>query len=253
MLGANLRQLAKGAQSISALCRELGINRTQFNRYLAGESFPRPDVLHRICSFFDVDARILLEPVNEISDHTPSLLQHPEIAEFIGATKAVVTEAQFPSGFFRYSRRSFMQSTKFVSGLAYVYRQDGHAFMKGFEARQAMQQQGLGASKRAREFRGFMIPHETGVSTMVCRRGAMNVSFNFLAPVASFDSNFWVGYTSRAGQETPGHPRVTRVVYEHLRGGLGEALSVARNAGLGDIDTLPPFHRAQFESDQEFN
>ena len=59
MLGANLRRLTRGAVSISALCRDLGINRTQFNRYLAGESFPRPDVLHRICSFFDVDARIL--------------------------------------------------------------------------------------------------------------------------------------------------------------------------------------------------
>ena len=46
MLGDNLRQLSQQAASISALCRELGINRTQYNRYLAGESFPRPDVLH---------------------------------------------------------------------------------------------------------------------------------------------------------------------------------------------------------------
>ena len=66
MFGANLRQLARDSASISALCRDLQINRTQFNRYLAGESFPRPDVLHRICSFFGVDARILLEPVSDI-------------------------------------------------------------------------------------------------------------------------------------------------------------------------------------------
>ncbi|SPF80706.1 helix-turn-helix domain-containing protein [Pseudoprimorskyibacter insulae] len=253
MLGANLRQLAQGAQSISQLCRELGINRTQFNRYLAGESFPRPDVLHRMCSFFGVDARILLEPVEQINSTSPSLLTHPEIADFIGATKAVVTENQFPSGFYRYSRRSFMQRTRFVQGLAFVYRQDGHTFMKGFEARQAMQQQGLPASKKDREFRGFMLPHETGVSTMVCRRNAMNVSFNFLAPVASFDSNFWVGYTARAGQETPGHPRVTRVVYEHLKGGVKEALRVTRSGGICEISELAPFHRAQFESDGEFN
>ena len=66
MLGANLRQLADRYPSVAELCRQLGVNRTQFNRYLSGESFPRPDVLDRICRFFDVDARILLKPLEEI-------------------------------------------------------------------------------------------------------------------------------------------------------------------------------------------
>ena len=61
MFGANLRQLAADYPSISDLARQLGINRTQFNRYLSGESFPRPDVLARICRFFEIDARVLLE------------------------------------------------------------------------------------------------------------------------------------------------------------------------------------------------
>ena len=51
MFGENLCSLAKGYPSISELSRRLGINRTQFNRYLSGENFPRPDVLARICSF----------------------------------------------------------------------------------------------------------------------------------------------------------------------------------------------------------
>lgn len=252
MLGANLRQLTKEASSISALCRDLGINRTQFNRYLAGESFPRPDVLHRMCSFFKVDARILLEPVENIQSGTPSLLSHPEIAEFLGASRAEVGENLFPSGFYRYSRRSFMQEHQYVQGLAFVYRVDNHTFMKGFEARQAMQQQGLPATKSAREFRGFMLPHEGGVSTMVCRKNAMNVSFNFLSPIASFDNNYWLGYTARAGQESVGHSRVVRVIYEHLRGGIGEALDVARQAGLCEGEALAPFHYAQLRAETEF-
>ena len=63
IFGANLLVLSKDYESITALALELGINRTQFNRYLSGESFPRPDVLSRICDFFKVDARILLEPL----------------------------------------------------------------------------------------------------------------------------------------------------------------------------------------------
>ncbi|MEL7204029.1 MAG: helix-turn-helix transcriptional regulator, partial [Pseudomonadota bacterium] len=57
VFGDNLRLLTRRYKSVSGVCRELGVNRTQFNRYLAGESFPRPDVLQQICSFFDVDAR----------------------------------------------------------------------------------------------------------------------------------------------------------------------------------------------------
>src|SRR5680860_341270 len=61
IFGDNLRALSADYPSVAGLCRDLGINRTQFNRYLTGESFPRPDVLHRICQFFGTDARILLE------------------------------------------------------------------------------------------------------------------------------------------------------------------------------------------------
>ena len=84
MFGANLRKLAEGYSSISDLSRQLGINRTQFNRYLSGESFPRPDVLARICAFFDVDARVLLEPVDQI-DQTHDPISSPYFADFIGA------------------------------------------------------------------------------------------------------------------------------------------------------------------------
>ena len=73
MFGENLRVLAKKYPSISELSRRLGINRTQFNRYLSGESFPRPDVLDRICSFFKVDARILLEPGSALEDSGQTL------------------------------------------------------------------------------------------------------------------------------------------------------------------------------------
>ena len=83
MFGANLRILAKKYPSISELSRQLKINRTQFNRYLSGESSPRPDVLDRICAFFEVDARILLEPVEKIASHS-HVLNGPVLAEFVG-------------------------------------------------------------------------------------------------------------------------------------------------------------------------
>ena len=55
----NLIELMGASPNVSALCRDLALNRTQFNRYLAGESFPRPDILQKNCLHFGLDARIL--------------------------------------------------------------------------------------------------------------------------------------------------------------------------------------------------
>ena len=60
---ANLRILLGEDPNVTQISREIGINRTQFNRYLSGENHPRPDVLQKICDHFNVDARVLLEPI----------------------------------------------------------------------------------------------------------------------------------------------------------------------------------------------
>lgn len=252
MLGANLRRLTRDAASISALCRDLGINRTQFNRYLAGESFPRPDVLHRICSFFDVDARILLEPVDKIDTHRRDLLHHPAVAEFVGAGSVSLEEDLFPSGFYRFSRRSFMDDDRFVQGLVYVFREDIFTFIRGFEAKEAMRQQGMPTDPRTREFRGFLIPQEGGIAALVSRRKSLTTSFNFLAPAPSFQNNYWVGYAARTARESITGRRVARLVYEYLGKDRHQVMTAARQTGFCTAEALTPFHRTQLRIDVPF-
>ena len=57
----NLRKLCERAGSVTGIANELGINRAQFVRYMNGESSPRPEILEKICRYFGLDARILLE------------------------------------------------------------------------------------------------------------------------------------------------------------------------------------------------
>lgn len=136
IFGENLRQMAKGYGSVTAVAQALNINRTQYNRYLSGESFPRPDVLAQICAFFNVDARILLEPLETLqpaSAHVP-----PFLADYTATGAQGIPEETFPSGFFRFSRRSFIDTDKFVVGLIYVFRQAEFTFMRGYETRKAM-------------------------------------------------------------------------------------------------------------------
>lgn len=242
MFGANLRVLSRRYPSISELSRQLGINRTQFNRYLSGESFPRPDVLDRICDFFDVDARILLDPVDTLVARG-ALLNGPFLAEYSGYGTHDIPQDLFPDGFYRFSRLSFTNASLFVIGIVHIRRENGHTFIRGFEAREAMRQQGQADDIEAREFRGYVTRQEDGIAMIVSRRKAMTCSFNYLSRVASFENNYWVGYVARTVRESTTSTRVTRMVYEHLGTDLSVVLPAARQSGFCDEENLLPFHR----------
>lgn len=251
MFGENLRRLARKYPSISELSRQLGINRTQFNRYLSGESFPRPDVLDRICTFFDVDARILLEPVERISNRG-LILTGPVLSEFLGESVANVPEDEFPGGFYRFLRRSFLNDEQFVSGLVYVFHHDGWTYVRGYEAKEAMRQQGLPFDARTREFRGYVTRQEDGVALVISHRKGMTCSFNYQSRVSSFENNLWVGYVTRTVRESTTSTRVTRMIYEHLGRGLTRSLPAARQAGFVPEDALTPFHRRLLQVGEPF-
>lgn len=251
MFGANLRQLSADYPSISALARELGINRTQFNRYLSGESFPRPDVLSRICDFFGVDARVLLEPVEQISSGSDAL-SSKYLSQFMGETSQLISEADFPSGFYCFSRRSFVKEDEFVRGLAYVKRVGGNTVIRGYEPKAAMAMQGIPPAPSAREYRGYVQKVEDGVAILASRRNGLTASINFLNRVTSFENNFWVGYVARTVRENASSTRMTRLVYEHIGNDLGRALTLARSAGFCSFDELIPFHQRLLQPEDQF-
>ena len=254
MFGENLRKLSRKYPSISELARQLGINRTQFNRYLSGESFPRPDVLARMCDFFGVDARVLLEPVDDLdTGSTDDLIANPYLRDFVGMAAQGVPEEAFPSGFYRFSRRSFLNADVFVVGLLQVRRDGKHTVLRGFETKDAMRLQGLPTDLQAREFRGLVMQQEKGITILAARRNAMTGSFNYLSRAASFQNNYWAGYVTRTVPESEGGMRVTRLAYEHLGHDRGAVLAAARSTGFRTESELEPFHRRLLRPEAEFS
>ncbi|MEM9968517.1 MAG: helix-turn-helix transcriptional regulator [Pseudomonadota bacterium] len=242
IFGDNLKLLSERHRSVTELARQLGINRTQFNRYISGESFPRPDVLAKICNFFDVDARILLEPVDEIAPRSGPT-QEAFIRDFMGASSARIPEEMFPNGFYRFARRSFVRHDLFIVGIVLVKRQGEHTFLRGYESKEAMDIQGLPVEPAAREFRGIAMQQEDGITLLVSRRNMMTGSFNYLNRVASFDNNFWVGYVTRTAADQARGIRATRLVYEYLGDALSAGIRAYRHTGFISEDELLPFHR----------
>ncbi len=252
IFGDNLRALSADYPSVAELCRDLGINRTQFNRYLSGESFPRPDVLHRICQFFGTDARILLERADHLETASFDLLSHPAVAGFFGPEPVAVPEELFPNGIYRFVRRSFVDEAQFVRGLIQIHREDGYTFLRGYEPMDALRTQGLSTARRDREFRGVVMRQEEGIMVIVSHRNSMACSFNFLAPETSFQSNLWEGYVTRTVREKIAGIRAARMVYEHLGDSFGAILTAARGKSLVGIEDLPPFHARLLRVDQPF-
>ncbi|RUX02568.1 XRE family transcriptional regulator [Mesorhizobium sp. M8A.F.Ca.ET.059.01.1.1] len=77
-LATNLKRLVSGHASVSAVCRGLNMNRSQFERYLQGKSLPNRATARLICDYFRVDEdelyrapeaaaqrHVLLSPIHE--------------------------------------------------------------------------------------------------------------------------------------------------------------------------------------------
>ncbi len=67
-IATNLRDLCSRRGSIAQACREAGINRQQFNRYLTGEAIPNTSNLTKICNYFGIrDTELFQDPGQQSS------------------------------------------------------------------------------------------------------------------------------------------------------------------------------------------
>jgi hypothetical protein len=163
-----------------------------------------------------------------------------------------VDETIFPSGFYKFARRSFLDTDRFVTGLARVFRENGSTVVRGFETREALSAQGMSVTRQAREWRGLILRQEDGVSALISREGSHTASFNYLSRATSFEGKIWVGYVARTIQESVGNDRVVRMIYEHLGTKIGPAKAAASASGYCTADELTPFHRRLLKVDEPF-
>lgn len=240
IFGRNLQSLAARAGSVSQLCRDLGINRTQFLRYLNGSAFPRPDVLQRICAHFGVDARILLEPIDDIpppSDHQhlAALMDrtHPEAAELH------IPETMFPSGLFRIWRRSFALPDRAVVSLARVWREGRLTLIKSYEPQQLTPYAFDMARPPVAPVQGFVMRAEDGVVALSMPRGQRLHRFTYLRQGHAGFGTLHAGYATLARDRSAGQLRAVGVLAEHLLAPHPPLIRLARETGYRPMDQVP--------------
>ncbi|WP_424833381.1 helix-turn-helix domain-containing protein [Ruegeria sp.] len=224
MFGENLKQLAEAYPSISELCRQLGINRTQFNRYLSGESFPRPDILDRICRFFHVDARILLEPLDEIGRSE----MHPA-GNILDRFIASQAEPALVPGFY-HATESIPDDPSVTSHRLLLIRKIGHCtLLRAFEPRRLLPH----SPARDREIQGIVSSSGNRIFALMSRRGARDSRMMVLSPQARGSElrGHVLSLTgNKSATSTP-----NSVTLRHLGNEASAALNLARSAPLSPI------------------
>ncbi|MGR3783603.1 MAG: helix-turn-helix domain-containing protein [Albimonas sp.] len=138
-LAENLSYACSLFPSIAAVCRRVGINRQQFNKYLAGAVRPSRHNMRRICDFFGVtEAELLMEPPRFVE--LISLRRRPG-AEADGAplgpTLRRLNQFSAPldrycGAYFRYFF-SYSNPGRIIRSFALLTRRDGHYLWKNIE------------------------------------------------------------------------------------------------------------------------
>lgn len=241
VFGRNLRELCANAASISALCTEIGINRTQFNRYLSGEAFPRPDILHRICSHFDVDARILLEPLDQLQKAPESPIFDELRDKILMARSRKIDPEQLPNAMYRIWRGSFGAPGKLVTNLALITTKGEVTRFKGYEDYLTPALGGQNDDQlRRTSYTGVALQHFDGISIYCGGDISRAVSISFLEFGLEGRETYCSGFSLLTRRRIDGLNRLTGLVLERLPNDFGLWLRIRREEAFRDIENAPP-------------
>lgn len=128
----NIGRLVRARGNISAVCRRLGINRQQFNKYLSGQHIPSQVNLNAICDYFGVGFADLISPEMEVPErrHPSDYLEGYEAFANSELLQAMIKSSdqkrlqQFAGTYFKYHYSSIYRGD-IVRAVTSFYPLDG--------------------------------------------------------------------------------------------------------------------------------
>lgn len=244
IFGRNLDTLCRESGTYSDVARALDISRVQLARYIRGESYPKPSMLAKICKHFKTDARIYLQPLDEIAVEQgqvepPSFQPTSDLPE----TLRGYTGRDIPivDGIHMIYRPSFTLPNVFLSMPLLVRRRKGAIWLKGMDAPVYGARRRDCGLFRDRSYAGFALSSSDGF--VFSFHGTGTVSFLSLAYF--FSTGYFASTGSYRGiyeifrPAQPGEKRRVPMVLAPLRQVPGVILNAVRRSGFRPLDDLP--------------
>ncbi len=255
VFGQNLRLLTTQRGSIASVSAELHISRVQFQRFLKGEAFPKPQVLNRICLYFGVDARILLTPLQEIMAAQPANASavpndlHPDLAHLMAwATRGqgyALTQDYLEDGLYRYWVADGVKPDTYHCMHVQFGSRAGRAgpFLQGARSWRGYFHRGHfgGAAVSRREVRGMALRVPDGIICLLFNpTPILRITMMHIAPNPVVADGSFVGFTAWGRAEITSYGRVARCYVQRVLPTAQNILACARMQPTVSGADLPP-------------
>lgn len=245
IFGQNLRELITRHGTIAAVCRDLDVNRVQMGRFLNGESFPKPGLLKRLCAYFDVDARILLERLEDLErpQDIPKTLNDLTIElHERNLPEVLFNITNVPPGVHVMYRQSYMRPNRYMKFLCHISKHNGVTLIRGNESRldwDTMKHQSrypfsgkewTGLAYRGNE--GFCYVYKDDFHDGV-------MGFGYFAEMGTFTDNIFLGVCTVLRRSSPNYGWTVPSLLHILPQTPSDVMSEARSCGLYAFGELP--------------
>ena len=251
VFAANLRRLTDQVGNISEVARLLDINRAQYNRYLNSEAYPKPAILDRICTFYNVDARILTQPlkIDEIQDLPQPALNNAPVeinrywehaARWLPGNKtSAPSPDEIADGLYLFWRPSMSILGHYVSTpvLIGTYRTVRTIKMYGVRSEFLMSHSNL---PNEREYRGTIMRQNQGFVAFLfpCVPTAL-MAMIYLSNESGVHTQFTPGYLSLPRNASNKFKRTAPCLFQKLPSHPRSILTAARNHRYFTREELP--------------
>lgn len=232
--GDNLKFACATRQSISELCRAIGINRQQFNRYINSGTLPSAHNRLRIASFFGFQAEDFDLPSAAFrrkleAKRQPLLAEGPLAAAFPGNLQALRPYM----GFYQTWHVSLSWPDRIVCSCAHMRERDAQIVVTSLERiedvesgiRQRSRYVGLAAYQRQRIF-----------LTELTRGDAPTFGQTILMPFEIHQRQYLRGLTMGVSWRNDNLPYATRTVWRY-RGVRTDRRALIANCGIYELNS----------------
>ena len=264
VFAANLRLLCeKRGVSQAQAARDLDLGKVQFQRFLRAESFPKPNLLQKICRYFDTDARILTEAL-----HTMELVSPvsggggisggwaglggdplPPLDRTVAETLALcmrgndygVSQAELPDGLYRHWSADGVNPDAYYCIPCQIGTRNGTRLMRAYHGRWLFPGPRSPDLRRRRKFRGMPLKVPDGFIVMFFHAAPFaRITMMHLRSDAMLIEGGYVGFAAYARPEMAGFVRAARCYLEKVPQGAAGILACARLKPMMTGAELPP-------------
>ena len=251
---ANLRFLCEQRGSITTVCKKIGLNRQQFNKYLSGLHLPSPQNMRLIANFFGLSVAIMFsDPVEfqtlvegNFFNIVDSLRKSPELQKFMDAAiiGAKSDEADIVGIYDRYQYSSIYKGSILRSSFC-IYKNNDfyqHYYIERFPSYDSPAK-----IDYVFKYHGFVFSIAGRVFTVDFEGVQKNeMTFGVFAPVQRSAKKFMFGIASGISATMFRQPFSTKVALHYRGPGLIGRSELEKLTVLSPQDTSIPREALQF-------